>query len=1126
MKRIYGNPAALLLASIFAFAALPALRAQQAPVKVWEENIMIPTYAIGNPEPNPIFNLGRNSQGAAGIVYPYPLYDSLTHKKADKSYKIVYLENEYIKIGVLPQLGGRLFEGVDKTNNYNFVYRQHVIKPALIGLIGAWISGGIEWNIPHHHRASTVLPVQYRIEHNQDGSQTVWVGELEIRQRMRWAVGYTLRPGKSYLEAQVRIINRTPAVETMLCFANVAVSVNDQYQTIFPPSTQYGTFHTKNQFVKWPVADSVYNGEDFTKGVDISYYKNHYDATSVFAWNYTDDFFAGYDHGKQAGILSIADGNVAPGKKVWTWGNGPRGHMWDHILTDSDGPYEELMRGAYSDNQPDYSWLQPFDTKTFSMYWYPFRDIDGVKMANLDAAVNLEVKDGTAKLGFYTTSAHPSATVLLQAGPQVLLRETVAIDPGKPWVKQIAVPAGVDEHDLRASLSADGRELVAYSPIRVTPEPAPKPYTPPLPPEQIKTTEELYLTGLRLQQFHASAPDPEDYWNEALRRDPGDVRVNTALGITRFKQARFSDAEALFRKALERLTDKFTDPKDAEAIYYLGLTLKAEDRLDEAYKYFYLATWNLPWRAAGYYGLAEIATTHGNFTVALDFVNRSLDSNELNIRAVNLKAAILRHMGQKQEAIQALAAAHPIDPLDVRSMAELWLASDRHETFTELTTALNEFPSTAEETAAEYMNAGLWSDGADVLSQSLAVTPDPSKIRPMVYYYLGYFAEKMNQPQKAAEYDALATKMPSDYEFPFQHEAIEVLRSAMKVNPQDALAPYYLGNLLFDRQPDEAIALWQASAALDPSNAIVHRNLGVAWSHHKPGSSMGKAIAQMELAVSLQHKYALHFTELDEMYEAVGAAPEKRLALLKDNQSVVALRDDSLAREINLLVAQGSFDQAIELLGSKEFSVWEGGSLSVADDWVDAHILRGRQRLQAGQPQQALADFKAAMEIPANLPSDERIDREPETDYWIGQAYHALGNAEQAKQYWQKSAAVAVQTPARHEDPGHIGPRTIQACFQALSLRQLGQSGQADASFKALLERANRTIQQQPAHYDEDASVSSLLLERSRFAIAHYVAGLSYLGLDDKQKAAQQMTLALQAEPGLAVARAALAQLQ
>ncbi len=158
--------------------------------------------------------------------------------------------------------------------------------------------------------------------------------------------------------------------------------------------------------------------------------------------------------------------------------------MWDKILTDNDGPYEELMRGAYSDNQPDYTWLQPFDAKTFSMFWYPFRDIDGVKNANLDAAVNLDVKDGTAKLGFYTTSAHPSATALLEAGPQVLLREIISINPGKPWVKQVSIPAGIDEHDLRASLSAEGKELVAYSPLRLTPEAMPKPATPPPAPKR------------------------------------------------------------------------------------------------------------------------------------------------------------------------------------------------------------------------------------------------------------------------------------------------------------------------------------------------------------------------------------------------------------------------------------------------------------------------------------------------------------------------------------------------------------------------------------------------------------------------------------------------------------------
>jgi tetratricopeptide (TPR) repeat protein len=1132
MKRFRDALVVLLGLGALLMTATPVLSAgDAAPVRAWEETTVIPTYLAGAPEPNPMFDLGRASQGAQGIVYPYPLYDVLTHTKVDKSYKIVYLENEYIKVGILPEIGGRLFEGIDKTNGYNFIYRQHVIKPALIGLIGAWMSGGIEWNIPHHHRASTFLPVQYSIEENNDGSKTVWVGELEVRHRMRWAVGYTLRPGKSYMEARVRIVNRTPVVETMLCFANVAVHVNDDYQVIFPPSTQYGTFHGKREFIKWPIANSFYAGADFTKGVDVSWYKNHIQANSIFAWNYSDDFFAGYDHGKHAGTMAVADHNIVPGKKVWTWGNGPRGRMWDNILSDTDGPYDELMVGGYSDNQPDYSWLQPFDVKSFSMNWYPFREIGGVKKANLDAAVNLEVdKNGMAKVGFNTTAAHAAATVKLEAGSKVLLEETVAIDPGKPYLKQVAVPAGIDEHDLRASISADGAELVSYSPIRLTPEPMPKVVTSPLPPAQVKTVEELYLIGLRAEQFHDPSVAPEPYWEEALRRDPGDVRVNTALGINYYKKARYSDAEQLFRKALERLTDQYTTPKDAEPVYYLGLTLKAQGRLDEANKCLYNATWNLPWRAAGYYEVAEIAAMRGDFTAALDFVGRSLDNNALNIRALNLRAAVLRHLGRTEEALRALAAAHRrSDPLDVRSMAERWLASKDSKTRSLMAATMNEHPATAAETAAEYLNAGLWQDGTAVLLESVADAPDKAKIQPMVYYYLGYFAEKLQQPQKAAEYYAQAMKMPSEYVFPFQGEEIEVLRAAMKANPRDARAPYYLGNLLFDWQPAEAAKAWETAAALDPSMPIVHRNLAIAWWHRESGHSLDKAIAQLELAVASTPKYAKHFAELDELYEAAGVAPEKRLALLEKNQDVVVQRDDSLAHEVGLLVSMGKYDEAIQRLTGREFAVWEGGNLNVADNWTDAHMLRGRKLLEAKHAKEALAEFQAALNIPSNLPS-EGIDvssREPEAGYWMGSAYSALGDATQAKKYWQKSADMKLgpQRQYRRRRAG-LTPRDLQAYYQALSLRKLGQADKATALLHQLVDTANQALQGRSAKPDLSAPLDTLRSQRVTLATAHYAAGLGYLGLNDQQKAREELSKALEASPDYAGAKAALAELR
>ncbi len=839
-----------------------------------------------------MFFFGRQSQGAEGRIYPYPLYDTLTGEKADKTYKLVYLENEYVKIGILPEIGGRLFEAVDKTNGYNFFYRQHVIKPALIGLIGAWISGGVEWNIPHHHRASTFLPVQYRIVDNDDGSKTVWVGELELRHRMRWAVGYTLRPGKSYLEASIRIVNRTPVVNTMLCFANAAVHVNKDYQVIFPPATQHVTYHHKREFTTWPIATTRYTGYDFRPGTDVSWIKNHIAATSMFAWNYSDDFFAGYDHGKQAGTMSVADHHVVPGKKLWTWGNGPRGRMWDKILTDEDGPYIELMVGGYSDNQPDYSWLQPFEVKSFSMFWYPFRQIGGVKNANLDAAVNLEISDrGEANVGFCTTAVHQGAKVRLEAAGKVVLEESVDIDPGKPYSRQVALPPATKPADVRASLSAGGKELVSYRPIVLKPEPMPQPDRPPLPPAEIKTVEELYLTGLRIEQFHDPALEPEPYWEEALKRDPGDTRVHTVLGIRQFKQARYGEAEAHLRKALERLTVGYATPRDGEPYYYLGLALREQGHDTEAGDALYKATWSQAWRGPAYFALAELATRRRDLTAALDLADRSLEANALNTRALNLKAAILRHLERPRDALKVLETViSKSDPLDVRCLAERWLATKDSADAHSLTETMLAYPATAAETAAEFQSAGLWDDGEAVLARLVADAPDAARLSPLIFYDLAYFSEKLGAEHAAADYRRQARKNSADYVFPFQPEALEVLRSAMHAEPSDPRAPYYLGNLLFDWQPDEAVKLWEKSAALDPSLPMVHRNLAIARSHRPHGDDLGKAIAALEKAVSLPDRLPLHFAELDELYQAAGTAPEQRLKMFEEHQAVVTLR--------------------------------------------------------------------------------------------------------------------------------------------------------------------------------------------------------------------------------------------
>ncbi len=681
----------LFSAIIFtSFLAAPLL--SDSTVNVWQEPLVIPTYKVAPPDSNPMFYKGEVYQGAKKSIYPYPFLDKLTDIRQNKTYNALYLENDYVKICFLPELGGRLLSALDKTNNYDFLYRQHVIKPALIGMLGAWISGGIEWCVLHHHRATTFMPVDYTLTENPDGSKTIWLAETERRHRMKWTIAATLYPDKSYLEVKVTIFNRTPFPHSFLYWANVAVHANPDYQVIFPPSTRFATFHAKNQFSHWPISYELYNRVDYTSGVDVTWWKNHPEPTSFFAWNLQEDFSGGYDHGKKAGVIHIGNHHIVTGAKLWEWGPGPRGQMWDKILTETDGPYAELMVGAYSDNQPDYSWIKPYEVKTFTQHWYPIREIGSVKNANLRAAVNLELPSKKiARIGFNTTSQYQNATAMLIANDQPIFEQQINIAPDKPFLAEVALPPGVRQTDLKVTLiSSDDHELISYKPVEREYDPnLPDVVKPPPAPKNINTVEQLYLAALRIEQFHNPTLDPYAYYQEALRRDPNDSRVNTALGIDYNKRALFEKAEEKLTRAIQRTSYNYTSPKNNEAYYQLGLALKAQGKLDAAYDNFYKATWDYTFHTAAYYQLAEISCIKQDFTTALDHINRSLATNQLNNKALNAKTVTLRTLGQLEKARETALKVLGVDPLDFWALNELHLIASTTGSHTKADEILN-----------------------------------------------------------------------------------------------------------------------------------------------------------------------------------------------------------------------------------------------------------------------------------------------------------------------------------------------------------------------------------------------------------------------------------------------------
>lgn len=1084
-------------------AVLPGLLAAQ--VRLTEGTVTIPTHVVGPPEKNPFFYTGRVYQGAKGMVYPYPMQDHLTDEKRDVKYRQVCLENEYVKVCLLPELGGRIFEAVDKTNGYDFFYRQSVIKPALIGMLGAWISGGVEWNIPHHHRATSFMPVLYRTRENKDGSKSVSVGELELRDRMRWAVTLTLRPGSSVLEARVVVLNTTPVQNSLLYFANVAVHTNEHYQVIFPPATKFVTQHAKREFARWPVADTLYGGVDFTRGVDVSWWKNHPSPISMFAWNDTDDWLAGYDHGRQAGTLHVADHHEVPGKKFFTWGVGPSGRLWDRILSDTDGPYLELMVGAWSDNQPDYSWLQPYEVKSVTQYWYPFHTIGGVKNATREAAVNLDIQEGEAAVGFFVTRPMRGLEASLEQNGKALWRRRADLDPAHPLRETVPLPAGARPHDLAVTLrDAGGRVLVAWRPPEETTprnkDPLPAPVVPPRPPKDVPTTEELYLTGLRLEQFHSPALEPDPYYEEALRRDPDDVRNNTALAILYIKRGRFADAEWLLRRAAARLTANYTRPRDGDALYYLGLALQLQGRLDEAESWFQRAAWNHAWKAAANYRIAQIRAARGEALEAVSYCDRALETNARHTPALFLKSVLLERQDQGGEAAALRQRIREIDPIDPRATRD----------GAELARIFREQPAEGLELALECLQAGLYLETNWVLDRM----PQSSVL---AIFLRGWLMERMGQAATAAAHYRRATSLPHDWVFPFQIEMAEVFRAAMRANPGDPLPPYYLGLLLYDRQPDEAARQWEKTVELNPSFAIAWRNLAVAYSRQPEGAP--KATAALEKAISLKNDDALYLFELDRLYEFSRVPLEKRLALFEKYRATAEKRDDAMSRLVSLLVLAGREEEAIAIMQKRHFHLWEGGArFNLQDAWTDALLARGHRRLAARDLAGALKDYLASVDYPETLEVTRgyRGSRLPEAYYYAGLAWEAMGRHEEAAKAWRESAGALLGTD--EEPHPSVDTGAVLLYYQARSLEKLGQPARAQQLYSALLEAAQKGIEARR----ESAFFAKFGEGRPpwvREAAAHLAAGLAQLGLGRRDAARAELARALELDPYLLEAR-------
>jgi Flp pilus assembly protein TadD len=687
-------------------------------VRAWYEKVTIPTYGTGKPEKHPMFLEKRVYQGSSGVVYPFPVTEKIMDVKQDREWNAIFIENRYLKIMILPELGGRIQMAWDKSMQRHFVYYNQVIKPALVGLTGPWISGGIEFNWPQHHRPSTFDPVDHCIEENDDGSVTVWCSEVERMFRTRGMAGFTLHPDKAYLEIRVKLYNRTDQPQTFLWWANPAVKVNDHYQSVFPPDVHAVFDHGKRDVSEFPIARGTYYKVDYAPGTDISRYKNIPVPTSYMAISSKYDFLGGYEHDTKGGLLHVANHHISPGKKQWTWGHSDFGKAWDRNLTDEDGPYIEIMCGVYTDNQPDFSWLMPGEEKSFSQYFMPYRDIGVVKNATKEAMINLETDAGIATLRAFTTGVYEDAKVRLTCGNAILIEETFRFHPATSYSKTIALPENGSQDALKAMVMTSGDEvLVEWTPEEPSGKPLPSRAIPAGEPREIESVEQLYLTGLHLEQYRHAIWSPPDYYHEALRRDPKESRVNNALGLWHLRRGRFAEAEYHFRQAITTLTERNPNPIDGEPFYNLGVTLIFSGKDEEALQAFYKSVWNAAWQDSGYFQLARLALKANRKEEALDLAGRSLARNQHHHKVRHLLTAILRKLGRTQAAITFLNRSLEMDKFNFGILFEdILLHPDDPQKLKYFRELIRGNIHTYMEFSLDYAGAGLYREADSLIS--------------------------------------------------------------------------------------------------------------------------------------------------------------------------------------------------------------------------------------------------------------------------------------------------------------------------------------------------------------------------------------------------------------------------
>jgi len=1080
----------LILFVLVLFACQPLMAAANAhgtaaSVRVSEGTIDVPTYENTGRELEP--TLFPNSSVIG--LYPFPSYVA-SFKAGDpkpKTYAAIFVENEYVKLTYIPELGGRFFSLYDKIRNRQVFYRNDVIKPTMFNPRRSWPQSGIELTGPFDAHMLTIHGEPYwshTIVNNADGSVSLVLGESDPVYHMKVNLTATLHPGVAALQISVFCYNRNDGQMPQMFWTNASLPATEKTHYIYPMTRTVG--HTTGEVSNWP----MYNG------VDYSWDRNNKHMLGVFGIDAYDNFAGAYQVENDYGVFRYADRRVVQGMKMWTFGYGPGSDQVQDQYTDKAGPYIEVQSGRHVWDG-HYEWIAPHKVERWSEWWVPVAGIGGMTTMTRDVALNLEVKadpKGSAsevKVSLSPVRPVKGAKLIVTAKVGEILSTSVDLIPGTTVVKSVAgIKASAEGLTGLTIHIVDAQGLDVMNYVRPDSDPGRQQYSPSAKelekpqksPEQMSIEELVQTAEFKLKEVNTTGM--QELVALALKKDPGYSRAHLLLGVFDYTQGSFKEAESELSKATER------DPYLDEGWYYLAMSQLAQGEDKSAERNIYYIAPGSGYFAQREYQLGRLSYLAGKYSEAESHLDKAVTANGYDLNAHALYAVTLRTEGKKQEAAQQLDELLRIDPTNRLAYAERYFLNGDKDAKQELVRLMGHQSQEAMDTSIFYSDTRRWLEASEVLRMVEKENKDPWGTSSLYYYTQAYYLKQAGDGVASTEYlqKAQAAKNIID-RFPARRESEAPLKFAIAQNAKDAVARFNLGCLLyFLQRTDEAMSEWKSAIEIDPKDFSARRELGLAL------ADLGKtddASIQLEKAIDLKPEHVRTLNDLSSIYARAGKFDEQ-ISLLGKALKRSPGDDDLEGALLSAYLIKGRYEEADQIVNTHKFLPRHRYTI-LRDEYRNLRYGMGAIAFNKGDYAQALLLFQSALKPPVSLGVDDfQFESTPRVHYYIGRALEALGRKDEAAAAYKKSTdGVDILT-------GDRDSWNSENYFMILSLEKLGRADRA----KELL-----------PHFEGFAKTDMDETNPVHRGQARYLLGLIAKHRGEREKALQLMRDSIQALP-------------